>query len=33
MLPEDEPTIELRCFLKLEGNVLSETWSYQWAAQ
>ncbi|MEE4376692.1 MAG: glucan biosynthesis protein G [Candidatus Competibacteraceae bacterium] len=32
LLPENEPVIELRCFLKSAGNVLTETWSYRWIA-
>ena len=30
-LTDDEPS-ELRCFLKLEDEAVSETWSYQWTA-
>jgi glucans biosynthesis protein len=28
--PEDAATVELRCFLKLGEDALTETWSYQW---
>jgi glucans biosynthesis protein len=28
--PGDEPVAELRCNLRLDADVLTETWSYQW---
>lgn len=30
LIPEKETSIELRSFLKLEQDILTETWSYQW---
>jgi glucans biosynthesis protein len=27
---DPEPPVELRCFLRLSGAALTETWSYQW---
>lgn len=30
LLPQDDTPSELRCFLKLDNDVLTETWSYQW---
>ena len=30
LVPEKETSIELRSFLKMEQDVLTETWSYQW---
>ena len=32
LLPQDDAPSELRCFLKLGNDVLTETWSYQWTA-
>jgi glucans biosynthesis protein len=31
LLPQGNDS-ELRCFLKLGDDVLTETWSYQWTA-
>ena len=31
-LPQGDNSAELRCFLKLGDDVLTETWSYQWTA-
>ncbi|MCP5425250.1 MAG: glucan biosynthesis protein G [Gammaproteobacteria bacterium] len=31
--PEGDRSAQLRCFLKSGGDVLSETWSYQWIAE
>lgn len=28
--PEGSEPVELRCFLRLEGDALTETWSFQW---
>jgi len=30
LLPQGNDPSELRCFLKLGNDVLTETWSYQW---
>jgi glucans biosynthesis protein len=30
LLPQGSDPADLRCFLKLGNNVLTETWSYQW---
>ncbi len=30
LLPQSDNPSELRCFLKLGNDVLTETWSYQW---
>ncbi|HPF58475.1 MAG TPA: glucan biosynthesis protein G [Candidatus Competibacteraceae bacterium] len=30
LLPQEGDPADLRCFLKLGNNVLTETWSYQW---
>ncbi len=30
LLPQGSDPSELRCFLKLGNDVLTETWSYQW---
>ncbi len=30
LLPQESDPADLRCFLKLGNNVLTETWSYQW---
>ena len=30
LLPQGGDPSELRCFLKLGNDVLTETWSYQW---
>ncbi len=32
LLPQGDAPSELRCFLKLDNDVLTETWSYQWTA-
>ena len=32
LLPRGNDSAELRCFLKLGDDVLTETWSYQWTA-
>ena len=32
LLPQGNDSAELRCFLKLGDDVLTETWSYQWTA-
>lgn len=32
LLPQGSDPAELRCFLKLGNDVLTETWSYQWTA-
>jgi glucans biosynthesis protein len=32
-IPEADRPAQLRCFLKSGGDVLSETWSYQWAPE
>ena len=29
-LPKDNEPADLRCFLKLGDDVLTETWNYQW---
>lgn len=33
LLPQGNDIVELRCFLKLNNDVLTETWSYQWTAR
>jgi glucans biosynthesis protein len=30
LLPQSADPVDLRCFLKLGADVLTETWSYQW---
>lgn len=30
LLPKNADTVELRCFLKHNDDILTETWSYQW---
>jgi periplasmic glucans biosynthesis protein len=32
IVPEGDKDIELRCFLKLGDEALTETWSYRWYA-
>ncbi len=32
LIPENDDPVELRCFLRSAGDVLTETWSYQWIA-
>ncbi|MDS4021633.1 MAG: glucan biosynthesis protein G [Candidatus Competibacter sp.] len=32
LLPQGDTPADLRCFLKLGNDVLTETWSYQWTA-
>lgn len=29
-IPDSKDTVDLRCFLRLNDDVLTETWSYQW---
>jgi glucans biosynthesis protein len=32
LAPQNSESVELRCFLKLGDDILTETWSYQWTA-